>query len=163
LVNIPFTVGYEPKPENIYNLKSKIRLHELLEEGENIPFKAYAIPQHHAYGDHGFRFEIEEKVVGYTGDCGVSDGLNKLAKNANILITECNNKDTPQDDPWGHLDPYLAANVAKEAGVNRLILTHFGPINYPTAEDREWAQEEARKIFPNTEVAFDLSEFALND
>lgn len=163
LASIPFTVGYLPKPENIYNLKTEIRLHELSEEGDNIPFRASAIPQHHAYGDHGYRFEIDGKIIAYTGDCGVSDGLNKLAENADVLITECNNKETPQDDPWGHLDPYLASKVAKESGVRQLILTHFGPINYPTSGDRQWAKEEARKIFPNTEVAFDLSEFDLND
>lgn len=161
LVNIPFTVGYIPKPENIYNLKTEIRLHELSEKGENIPFKASAIPQHHAYGDHGYRFEIDGKIIAYTGDCGVSDGLNRLAKNADALITECNNKQTPEDDPWGHLDPYLAANVAKEAGVRQLILTHFGPIAYTSKQDREWAKSEARKIFADTEIAFDSSTFEL--
>lgn len=163
LVNIPFTVGYKPKPENVYNLRSKIRLHELPEEGENIPFKAIAIPQHHAYGNHGFRFEIDGKVIAYTGDCGLSDGLKKLAQNADLLIAECNNKKTSEDDLWGHLDPYQVATIAKEEGVKQLILTHFGPIIYPTKEDRVWAREEARKIFPNTEVAFDLSEFELNN
>lgn len=163
LSSIPFTVGYIPKPENIYNLKTEIRLHELSEQGEDIPFKASAIPQHHAYGNHGYRFEIDGKIIAYTGDCGVSDGLNKLAQSADVLITECNNKETPTDDLWGHLDPYLAAKVANESGAKQLILTHFGPINYPTRKDREWAKEEARKIFPNTEVAFDLSEFGLDN
>lgn len=161
LVNPPFTLGYKPKAENVRNLKTKIRLHELSEAPENIPFRAAAIEQHHAYVDHGFRFKLEGKTVAYTGDCGFTDASRKLAKNADLLICECSNKKTPSPDIWGHFDPTQASTLAKESNVKQLVLNHFGPQFYTSLEDRKWAEEEARKIFPNTTAALDGMEFTL--
>jgi len=161
LVNPPFTIGYKPKAENIAVLKTEIRLHELSENEEKIPFKASAIKQHHAYIDHGFRFELEGKIIAYTGDCGFTDASRKLAKNADLLICECSNKKTPSPDTWGHFDPTQAATLAKESNVKQLILNHFGPRYYTSLDDRKWAEEEARKIFPQTIAATDGMEFTL--
>src|SRR3989344_493692 len=161
LVNPPFTIGYKPRPDNIGHLKTEIRLHELSEEGENIPFKAWAIKQHHAYIDHGYRFEIEGKTIAYTGDCGFTDASRKLAKNADLLICECANKKTADPDPWGHFDPTQAATLARESGVKQLILTHFGAHLFTTLTDRKLAEKEAKKIFPKTIAATDGFEFSL--
>lgn len=161
LVNPPFTVGYRPRTDNVTTLKTEIRLHELSEEGENIPFKATAIKQHHAYVDHGFRIEIEGKTIAYTGDCGFTDMSRRLAKDADLLICECANKKTAELDNWGHFDPIQAATLAKETNVKQLILTHFGAHLYTTLDDRKWAELEARKIFPNTIATNDLYQFEL--
>lgn len=161
LVNPPFTVGYLPKPDNIGELKTPIRLHELSESGENIPFKAYAIPQFHAYKDHGYRFEIEGKIVAYTGDCGLTEATRKLAKDADFLISECTYKEAPSSNTWGHMDPVLAAQTAKDANVKQLILTHFDASKYLTLDDRKQAEKEAKEIFPNTIAATDGLELAL--
>lgn len=161
LVNPPFTIGYQPNPKNIGALKTEIRLHELSEEGEDIPFKAAAIKQHHAYIDHGYRFELEEKTIAYTGDCGFTDQARKLAKNADLLICECSNKKTAEPDNWGHFDPTQAGTLAKESKVKQLILTHFAASLYTTLDDRKWAEKEVKKIFPNTFAATDLFELEL--
>jgi ribonuclease Z len=161
LVNPPFTIGYLQNPNNIDNLKTEIRLHELSENGQNIPFKAKAIKQHHAYIDHGYRFELEGKIIAYTGDCGFTDQTIMLAKDADLLICECSNKKSPNPDLWGHFDPIQAATLAKESGVKKLILTHFGIKYYQKMEDRKWAENEAKKIFPNTTAATDLFKFEL--
>jgi ribonuclease BN (tRNA processing enzyme) len=160
-MNPPFTIGYKPKPENIVNLKTTIRLHELSENGQNIPFRAAAIRQHHAYIDHGYRIELEGKVISYTGDCGFTEAARKLAQDVDVLICECSNKKTKMPDDWGHFDPIQAATLAKEANVKQLILTHFSPTDYASLEDRKWAEEEARKIFPATTAATDGIEFSL--
>jgi len=160
LVNPPFTVGYKPRPDNVITLKTEIRLHELSEKGENIPFKAAAIKQHHAYIDHGFRFELEGKIIAYTGDCGFTNQARNLAKNADLLICECAAKDIPEES-WGHFNAAQAATLAKEASVKQLILTHFGAHLYVNLGDRKKAEKEAKKIFPNTIAATDLFEFEL--
>ncbi len=161
LVNPPFTVGYKPKPENIFNLKTEIRLHELSEDPENIPFKASAIKQHHGYIDHGYRIELEGKTISYTGDCGFTDESRKLAKNADLLICECSSKKIVEPDLWGHFDPVRAGTLAKEAHVGQLILTHFSANLYTTVKDRKWAENVAKKIFPKTSAARDGMEFIL--
>lgn len=161
IVNPPFTVGYKYKPENIYKLKTEIRLHELSEAIQNIPFKAAAIEQHHAYIDHGFVVKLEGKTIAYTGDCGFTDASRELAKGADILICECSNKKTEKPDNWGHFDPPQAGNLAKESKVEQLILTHFGAHLYKTLGERKWAEKEARKIFKNSIAATDGMEFRL--
>jgi ribonuclease BN (tRNA processing enzyme) len=155
LVNPPFTIGYKPSPQNITNLKTKIRLHELSEEGQNIPFHATALKQHHAYGGHGFRIKLEDKTIAYTGDCGFTDAARALAKDVDLLICECGNKKTTEPDNWGHFDPMQAATLAKESNVKHLILNHFGANLYTSLDDRKWAEAEARKIFSSTIAATD--------
>lgn len=161
LVNPPFTIGYVPKPENVLNLKTDIRLHELSEDGQQTPFRVAAVKQHHAYVDHGYRIELEGKTLAYTGDCGFTDASRELAKDVNLLICECSNKKTVDPDRWGHFDPMQAATLAKESRVQQLILTHFGAHLYTSSEDRTWAEEEAKKIFPQTTAAADGMEFTL--
>lgn len=161
LVNPPFAVGYKPKPENISNLKTAIRLHELSEDGQDIPFRAAAIKQHHAYVDHGYRIELEGKIIAYTGDCGFTSASRKLAQDVDLLICECSNKKTENPDNWGHFDPFQAATLANESSVKQLILTHFGANLYTSLEERKWAEEEAKKIFPQTIAASDGMEFNL--
>lgn len=160
LVNPPFTVGIENKRENIINLKTQVRLHELSEENQSIPFKASAIKLHHAYGGHGYRIELEGKTIAYTGDTGLTDATRKLAKNADLLISECSNKEKPVEK-WGHLNPFLAASLAREENVKQLILTHFAADLFTSLDDRKWAEDETRKIFPNTTAAMDGMEIEL--
>ena len=161
LVNPPFTVGYNLDPKNINNLKIPVRLHELSVGEQNIPFKVEVIKQHHGYTDHGYRIELEGKTISYTGDCGYTDSAIQLAKDADLLISECSNKKTADKDRWGHMDPIQAAMLAKKSGVKQLILTHFAANLYTTIEERKWAEEEAKKIFLQTIAAKDGLEFML--
>jgi len=156
LVNPPYTLGYKPRPDNINNLKTDIRLHELTDEDHSIPIPVSVIEQFHGYGDHGFRVTLEEKIIAYSGDCGVSEASAKLAHQADLLIHECSyNKGKPDVDTWGHVTPEQAAQIAKNARVEKLILTHFDPTQYPTLEDRDQAEIRAKEIFPNTMAAKD--------
>lgn len=159
LVNPPFTLGYKPKPENIINLKTAIRLHELSEDRQDIPFQVAAIQQHHAYVDHGYKIELDGKTIAYTGDCGFTDASKKLAKDVDLLICECSNKKTANPDVWGHFDPIQARTLASESNVKQLILTHFGANVYTSLEDRKWAEQEAKNVSPNTLSVIDGLEF----
>lgn len=146
LVNPPFT---SPKPS------TQISINELSEGIHKLPFPVEVIEQFHAYRNHGYRVTLEGKVIAYSGDCGISDASIKLAKGANVLIHECAFKSDHPPTPWGHVGPTEAANLAKEAGVKKLILNHFDPTQYPTLEDRKKAEQQAQAIFPNTIVATD--------
>lgn len=161
LVSPPFTIGYESNPKNIFNLKTAIRLHEISENGKGVPFRVAAIKQHHAYVDHGYRIELEKKIISYTGDCGFTAASRKLAQDADVLICECSVKKIEMPDDWGHFDPMLAGTLAKESNVQQLILTHFGAHPYTSLNDRKWAEAEAKKIFPKTIAATDDFEFSV--
>lgn len=93
------------------------------------------------------------KVV-YTGDTRPSRSILNLAKDADLLIHDGTLDDSLEEMAKleGHSTPSQAAKIAKEAGVKRLILTHISARYKST----ELLLEQARKIFPNADVAEDL-------
>lgn len=161
IANPPFTVGFQPDKRNINNLKTAIRLHTFSEKEQRVPFTFSALKQYHAYGDYGFRIEVEGKTVAYTGDCGYTKQAEELAKGVDLLICECSYKKINEADKWGHFDPSQAAKLAKDCGVRQLILTHFAANLYTTLKERKVAEQEAKKIFPHTLAATDGMEFNL--
>lgn len=80
-----------------------------------------------------------------------------LAKNARVLLCESTYLDEHKDlaREHFHLTAKQAATIAKEAGAQELILTHFSA-RYQFLKDFE---KEARTVFPNTHVAEDLITF----
>jgi ribonuclease Z len=88
--------------------------------------------------------------VVYSGDTEPCENLIKIAKNADVLIHDATYIE--QRDNRMHSGAKEAALIAKEANVNKLILTHFSR-RYTDLKELE---EEAKKIFPNTIIAKDL-------
>ena len=80
-----------------------------------------------------------------------------IARGAKILLCESTYLEEHRDlaEKHLHLTASQAASIAKEAGVEKLILTHFSA-RYLSSRDFEL---EARTIFPNTEAAEDLKIF----
>jgi ribonuclease Z len=80
-----------------------------------------------------------------------------LAKGAHLLICESTYLEAHRHlaEKHHHLTAKQAAQIAQEAGVKQLILTHFSA-RYQDVED---FGREAREIFPNTWVAEDLKVF----
>jgi ribonuclease BN (tRNA processing enzyme) len=155
LVNPPYTIGITKNKTNIYSLKTKIRLHELEEGDSNIGFPVRMAKLYHAFENHGFRIILEGKSIAYSGDTKrVPNGL-LIAKDADLLIHECTNIISPNPDIWGHTDPVQTAQFARDAGVKKLVLTHFGAHLYKTLEMRKEAEKKAKRIFPNTVAATD--------
>ena len=81
----------------------------------------------------------------------------ELARGADVLIHEATytNDMATEADARRHSTAAGAARVAAEAGVGKLIITHFST-RYRGAEP---LLAEARAIFPNTEAASDLACF----
>lgn len=80
-----------------------------------------------------------------------------LARGAKVLICESTylDEDRAMADEYRHMTAKQAAEIALEAGVKTLILTHFSA----RYRDPEVLGEEARQIFPNTLVAEDFRRF----
>jgi ribonuclease BN (tRNA processing enzyme) len=69
--------------------------------------------------------DAEGKVLVYSGDTDVCDGLATIATDADLMICESAFPDDQKVD--GHLTPSLAGKIAQTANVKRLVLTHFYP------------------------------------
>lgn len=155
LVNPPYTVGVADNASNVSNLKTKVSVYELSDGDNDVGFPVRISELYHAFGDHGFRISLQGKTIAYSGDTKSGPNNLLIAKNADVLIHECSNVVSPEPDPWGHSDPVQAAQFARDAGVKKLILTHFAAHLYDTLEKRKIAEVKARKIFPNTLAATD--------
>jgi len=95
----------------------------------------------------------------YTGDTKRCEGVVGLAKNADLLIHEATfGSDLAEyAAEQGHSTASDAAEVAKEAGVGMLIMTHISA-RYP---DAEIILREAKAIFANSDAAKDLARYVL--
>lgn len=92
----------------------------------------------------------------FVGDVSHSGPLHKVAENADLLAIEATYLDADRElaRQFGHLTAAGAARLARNAGVQALVLHHVSR--------RYRAQEilaEAQAIFPNTFVASDLDAF----
>ena len=89
------------------------------------------------------------KVV-YSGDTKPCDNMVKISENADLLIHD--GTFLEEEEGKAHADVKKAARIAVKANVKQLILTHISR-RYRDARELE---EEARKVFDNTRVAYDF-------
>lgn len=96
--------------------------------------------QPHHMDPYGFRIESDEGVLVYSGDTGPCEGINALAKDADMLICMCyfiSGTFTAPDVALassGHLE---AATIAHEQNVKTLVATHFTPqMDAPGVKER---------------------------
>lgn len=83
----------------------------------------YTTPTRHSRPSLGVRIEIDGCTLVYSSDTEPCLALDRLARDAAILIHECT-VDTPFP---GHSTPEGAARTAATAGVGQLVLIHYGP------------------------------------
>lgn len=92
------------------------------------PFQVLPALLPHPRPNLGFRISVGGRSLVYTGDCGPSDELIRLADGANLLLAEASYAGTVPPGIVGSLSS--AADVGREAatgGVQRLVLTHLMP------------------------------------
>ncbi|MEI8182521.1 MAG: MBL fold metallo-hydrolase [Desulfomonile sp.] len=94
-------------------------------------------PAVHSFPCLSYRIEAEGKSVTVSGDTDFSENLIELAAGSNILVCECSLPDGMKKD--GHLVPSDAGRIASEAGVGKLVLTHF----YPPCNDVDVLEQAA--------------------
>jgi len=104
----------------------------------------------------------EGRKLAYCTDTIYVDSAVSLAENADVLIHEAtfSHQDAQLAFQRLHSTSTMAAQVALAAGVRRLIMTHFSPRYAPgNTLDLQDLLQEARAIFPNTEMAYDFMNY----
>ena len=129
ILSLDYTV-----PINHLNYKAKI-----IELNNNLklPFKLKYLPLKHSVPTLGFRFEIEDKIITFISDTGYCENAVKLAKDSDILITECSYLSGEINENWPHLNPELAKRIVIESNSKKLILTHFAADKYTDLKQRK--------------------------
>ncbi|WP_250122226.1 ribonuclease Z [Chroococcidiopsis sp. CCMEE 29] len=107
--------------------------------------------------------EVGRKMA-YCTDTVYCDGAVSLAQDTDVLIHEAtfSHKDAELAFQRMHSTSTMAAQVALAAQVKLLIMTHFSP-RYAPGNDIELNDllQEARAIFPNTEMAYDFTTYEI--
>jgi ribonuclease BN (tRNA processing enzyme) len=143
LLKQPFTAPLD-------HLSYETEILEMPASEGRFPFRVKAMDLVHPPLSMGYRFDLEGKTIAYCPDTGYCENAVTLAKAADLLISECSFLPGEHSPDWPHLNPQVAARIAKEAGAIRLALVHFDAAKYTTMELRKEAEREAQKIFPNT-------------
>jgi len=92
----------------------------------------------------------------HVGDAGRTVDLEAVARGADLLVIEATylRREADMARRFAHLTAAQAAQLAQDAGVHRLVLTHISR-RYREAE----IMSEAQSIFPDTVVARDFDRF----
>ncbi len=89
------------------------------------PLEIRTAPVVHNPESIAIRLDYQGKSLVYSGDTDFCPALIELAREADLLVLECAQPEG-QKVP-GHLTPSLAGQIAGQAQVKRLLLTHFYP------------------------------------
>ena len=112
---------------------------------EDDTFRVIAHPVDHPVPTIGLRVETASgTVVAYSADTSKSEAVARLAEGARLLIHEATGS-----QPGIHASAEEAAETARDAGVDRLVLVHIPP---GTSDDD---LADARAIFAHTDWAED--------
>jgi ribonuclease BN (tRNA processing enzyme) len=113
-------------------------------------------PLAHPGGSVGYRLDWPGHSMAYVTDTTASADAGYLEniRGVNLLLHECYFSDAQAD--WaaltGHTHTTPVAELARRAGVGRLLLTHINPL---ALDDDPIGLATARAIFPATDLAWD--------
>ena len=102
---------------------------------------------------------VEGKVISFILDTGICMNCYALAKDSDLVISEATYASVLEDKAHNrkHLTARDAALIATKASAKKLILTHLSQ-RYKTPDE---ILDDARTVFPNSEVAFDFMKVKL--
>lgn len=119
------------------------------------------IPLQHPGGSRGFRLDFDDGCqLAYITDTTADGSYTDFVRGVDVLIHECYFPDELAE--WclktGHSHTSQVAQLAKDAGVGQLYLTHIDP---QRPDDDPLGLATARAIFPQTFLAEDGMEITL--
>jgi ribonuclease BN (tRNA processing enzyme) len=134
---------------------------ETVVHGDGLGFPEAFLKRWNCYG---YRFEAEGKVIAISGDTIDCDGLDRLARNADVLVHCCYMASAEiENDHFRRLVQHTLAagdtvgKIAARANAKTLVLTHHRPRKDERMLDR-LAEEVARDFSGRIIIGEDLTE-----
>lgn len=124
-----------------------------LVEGTPVTIGPFRVTPHlvnHPVEAYGLRVEADGRVLAYTGDTDLCEGLTRVCTGASLVLADCAFVDGRDEARGIHMSGSRAAQAALAAGgVERLMLTHL-----PAWNDPEVCRGQAAAVWPGeVEVA----------
>lgn len=104
--------------------------------------KVTAVLVPHLKPTFGIRIEAEGKSLFYTSDTGYDPKLSVYAQGVDLLLAETTLLKEHEGEPVAHLTTSQVGQIAKEAGVSQLVLTHLWP-----HFSRQQILDEVKEVF----------------
>lgn len=129
--------AHEPPP---YQLRYEELRAGVVHPAGSVRVRPFAVPHAAELSCFGYRIEVADRAIVYSGDSAWTDEFLAQARGADLFLCECSTYETRLDIHISY--PEIAAR-AKELGCRRLVLTHLGreplahlaEINLECAED----------------------------
>jgi len=120
-----------------------------LQEGKSVMYKGKKVLVDKA------TYVVKGKIIAFIFDTGYCESAIKLAKNADLVITESTYLEEHKKlaEERDHLTAKQAATIAKKANAKKLCLTHLSR-RYMNKENK--VLKEAKSVFPKSFLAKDL-------
>ena len=124
-----------------------------LQNGESVTVKGRTI------SPEDVSYIVSGRKLSFILDTELSTNCIPIAQDADVLVCETTYKEelAHKGADHKHLTTRDATSIATQAGVKKLIITHFSQ-RYKTTHE---LVDDARKYFPNTDAAFDLMKVKL--
>ncbi len=135
----------------------------LVYQDENVRVRVFEVEHGAAKPAFGYRFDTDDRSIVFSGDTRPTDSLVTAAKNADILVHEVvsvaaidamiaavspGNEEMRRHLLQNHTTPEQAGEIASAAGVNTLVLSHFGGTGHPEFDRPEVWEALTRKTWP---------------
>lgn len=134
-------------------------VYQLMDYGEGADLGSLhvqAMPTRHPVPCRAVRVTNGQKTLVYTGDAAEGESLVAFCRGADFLLADGAFLEKQWHDKAPHMSAHRAAVLAKEAGVQQLLITHLPPSNVP-----ELLLEEAQRVFPNAQLAVPGKQYEL--
>jgi ribonuclease BN (tRNA processing enzyme) len=134
-----------PEDDPSGGVAAHFQFHDWQQTQQIGPFVVRTVPVDHPVEAYALRISHDVPGGGtlvYSGDTGPCEALVELAVGADLLLVEASFLDRPDNPPGVHLTGRQAAQVAAQAGVGAMVLTHIPPWH-----DRDAVLAEARPHF----------------
>jgi ribonuclease BN (tRNA processing enzyme) len=114
------------------------------------------LPMQHGVPANGYRLNINDRTLVYTGDTGYCENAIELGRQADLLLIECSfpDSDTPMDT---HLTPSQVGKIATVCGARKIVLTHI----YPECDKQDIRSICGKYFDGEIELAEDLQRFSI--
>jgi ribonuclease BN (tRNA processing enzyme) len=95
----------------------------------NILKDVKAIPYSVCHGEmnaYALKFQLKDKIISYSGDSGVCNGIRKASTNADFFICEAAiDVNDNENNLQSHLSCFTAGEIAKKSNVKKIALVHY--------------------------------------
>jgi len=105
-------------------------------------------PGRHPIPSNLISVRSEDARLVYTGDTNTDPALAAFCQDADLLLADAGLLEPEWTEEKPHLSAWKCGELARDAGVKRLLLTHISPFAAP-----QDVLDEARMYFPDAELA----------